>query len=619
MANPPHFALTFSLNVLNHLGIGLYSNIPAVLSEMVANAWDAGATRVDIAIGTDRIIIQDDGVGLSREEVNDQYLRVGFQKRRRQSNIRVGKDNRHVMGRKGIGKLAAFSIANIVRVETIKDGAKSGFVMNLAEIEEGIDQGALQYSPQAMDDEQIQIERGTRITLRDVKQSLLDVEGELRTELARRFSIINGEHNFEVVINDVPISLKDRDYYTKLQLMWYLGDESKEYVERCPNLLRSFPTNNIVEKVQGYKVFGWIATVGKPKDIADEHHVVSIFAHGKLIQEDILADIQEARIFKQYIIGEIDADFMDDDEEADIVTSDRQRINKNDPRYILLKAFVTREIKKIGNVWDELRPKKPGKVEVELPQQVPPTTPPTPSPPSLIVNGGPAVQPSEPAGAIPPEEVQPPSVTDNGQPNGAPVEPGSNAAPGDPGERLRPPPPPAREAQTTFNNVRDAVENSQIEQVFKDIILYDLEQARLAYYNRAYKACVIMLGAVVEALLLGTLRRPEFMDLMINDTSPPGAVSGMRGVRNPIYNNRTIFASDLAQRIGFEEYRQLIEHYIPQTKLLGISDVQRFRNAVHPAKCIQQPGVFGSYSTARALAHLASLEPLANFILAWTP
>ena len=37
----PKYRMTVSLNVLNHLGIGLYSNIPAVLSELVANAWDA--------------------------------------------------------------------------------------------------------------------------------------------------------------------------------------------------------------------------------------------------------------------------------------------------------------------------------------------------------------------------------------------------------------------------------------------------------------------------------------------------------------------------------------------------------------------------------------------------
>jgi len=35
------YTLTLDLNVLNHLGINLYSNVPAVLSEVVANSWDA--------------------------------------------------------------------------------------------------------------------------------------------------------------------------------------------------------------------------------------------------------------------------------------------------------------------------------------------------------------------------------------------------------------------------------------------------------------------------------------------------------------------------------------------------------------------------------------------------
>jgi hypothetical protein len=43
--------MTLSPNVLNHLGINLYTNVPAVLAETVANAWDADAEHVWIAIG----------------------------------------------------------------------------------------------------------------------------------------------------------------------------------------------------------------------------------------------------------------------------------------------------------------------------------------------------------------------------------------------------------------------------------------------------------------------------------------------------------------------------------------------------------------------------------------
>ena len=39
------YTMTISLNVLHHLGIGLYSNIPTVMSEVVANAGDPDASH----------------------------------------------------------------------------------------------------------------------------------------------------------------------------------------------------------------------------------------------------------------------------------------------------------------------------------------------------------------------------------------------------------------------------------------------------------------------------------------------------------------------------------------------------------------------------------------------
>ncbi len=110
------YKTTICLNVLNHLGIGLYSNVPAVLSEVVANAWDADANVVDIQIRRKQseIIIYDDGVGMNLDDVNNRYLTVGYRKRDEITGLTPGK--RHPMGRKGIGKLSVFSIADTVEV-----------------------------------------------------------------------------------------------------------------------------------------------------------------------------------------------------------------------------------------------------------------------------------------------------------------------------------------------------------------------------------------------------------------------------------------------------------------------------------------------------------------------
>jgi len=103
--------MTISLNALEHLGINLYSNIPAVLSEIVANAWDADAKSVKITINKaeEKIIIEDDGVGMNRNEVIDRFLTVGFKRREILGELTAA--GRKPMGRKGIGKLSIFSVA----------------------------------------------------------------------------------------------------------------------------------------------------------------------------------------------------------------------------------------------------------------------------------------------------------------------------------------------------------------------------------------------------------------------------------------------------------------------------------------------------------------------------
>ena len=77
------YKMTLSLNILKHLGFGLYSNVPAVLSEAVANAWDADATEVTIDIDSDSsiITISDDGHGMNIQEANSRYLNVGYERR----------------------------------------------------------------------------------------------------------------------------------------------------------------------------------------------------------------------------------------------------------------------------------------------------------------------------------------------------------------------------------------------------------------------------------------------------------------------------------------------------------------------------------------------------------
>lgn len=76
----PKFQMSINLQVLNHLGLNLYSNTSAVLSEVVANAWDADATEVNIQIDGDTISITDNGIGMNLADINNKYLTKIFQR-----------------------------------------------------------------------------------------------------------------------------------------------------------------------------------------------------------------------------------------------------------------------------------------------------------------------------------------------------------------------------------------------------------------------------------------------------------------------------------------------------------------------------------------------------------
>lgn len=130
MTAPRELVMTISLNALEHLGINLYSNIPAVLSEVVANAWDADAKKVQVTIDkvAETITIEDDGTGMDRDGVIDRFLTVGFKRRDELGDVTAL--GRKPMGRKGIGKLSIFSIAQVADVFTTLDGDRTAFRMD---------------------------------------------------------------------------------------------------------------------------------------------------------------------------------------------------------------------------------------------------------------------------------------------------------------------------------------------------------------------------------------------------------------------------------------------------------------------------------------------------------
>jgi hypothetical protein len=360
----PTFEMTVDLNVLEHLGINLYSNIAAVLTEAVANAWDADASSVRIRVDPNNewIEIEDDGIGMSIDDLNGKYLRVGY--RRRDEGAEYGRTTakgRTVMGRKGLGKLSLFSIADVIEVQSAKNGDRHGFCMTVQGIKKAA-QEKQKYHPEPLANEALTITKGTKLVLRQIKRQRLG-KGitALRKRLARRFSVIGQAKGFEVKIDGTPISVTDRGDLPKVQFLWTFQGYEPESSTISHVMERGSLSARFDAWDSTWRVSGWLGTARKPKDLDDDEtgnlNGIVVFARGRLFHENVLDRLNDGRLYTKYLTGQIEADFLDADDQPDIATSDRQRVQEDDERYIQLIAFLKSCLGQLERQWNDWRRK----------------------------------------------------------------------------------------------------------------------------------------------------------------------------------------------------------------------------------------------------------------------
>lgn len=170
------FTFKIDLNVLNHLGLGLYSSTPAVLTEIIANAYDAEATEVVITIDkmNNKISIMDNGHGMAENDLQDKFLNVGYARRNFSDFTLTGK--RRVMGRKGIGKLAMFSLADIVNISTKQNGNQAiGISVNVPELKNTINQKQDYKLKLINPSDKLKSDEGTVIELSELNKSITPI------------------------------------------------------------------------------------------------------------------------------------------------------------------------------------------------------------------------------------------------------------------------------------------------------------------------------------------------------------------------------------------------------------------------------------------------------------
>ncbi|WP_416519773.1 ATP-binding protein [Streptomyces achromogenes] len=340
------FRMEFDIGTIKHLGLQMYSTLPPVIAELVSNAWDAGASTVDITIpeGTfnehSEIIVIDDGDGMTDSEVREGYLVVGRDRRlAEESDARTEPPYRKYMGRKGIGKFSGFGIARRIEVESCRDGQVSRFVMDFDHLEQAARKREILFPALPATG---QVTKGTRITLSAIqKYRNRSVKlGQLRRSLARRFSVIGTD--FTVSINGVPITPDERDLRRLVA-----SDRS-----RNPYL---WEFDEEIVPDTGWVVRGWMGALKQTDSSVDGiQRGIAIMARGKLVQEPFLFDVNPSQQYAlAYLVGELHAEFVDDAE--DTVSTARNGLVWDNEANEALRKWGQAKVQHVAREWAQRR------------------------------------------------------------------------------------------------------------------------------------------------------------------------------------------------------------------------------------------------------------------------
>lgn len=136
MAKPTKYKvrMRFAPRIIHeHLGRAKYTSSVQAIGELVANALHADATRVDIDVidnqlsGVDRIVVSDDGSGMTRDDIETRFGLVGV-------DPVPATGSKVRFSRFGIGRLAVFRIGSLSTWTTYaRDGDKvfkNSFTLN---------------------------------------------------------------------------------------------------------------------------------------------------------------------------------------------------------------------------------------------------------------------------------------------------------------------------------------------------------------------------------------------------------------------------------------------------------------------------------------------------------
>ena len=364
------YYFNISLNVLNHLGRGLYRNFITILGEAISNSWDAGAKNVWIDIYKESrcFSIKDDGHGMSETDFRKKFLNVGYS-RREDDNARAP-EGRPLIGGKGIGKLALLSCAQRIHITSkTSDTEYMGAVIDNGELDKAIDSEnkdeSKNYKLTELDKSIFENlkrghEHGTIIYFENTNEGINNNIETLRRLIALYFRFSLVDPSFSIFVNETKIGVGDLDKLSdSTEFLWNINEFNDPFLEILH--FKEKVNLDIINK----NIKGFIASVEKPIKLnifgISEKTGVDVFVNGRLRETNILKHTPSyaTRHIASYIYGQIHLDILDDENSGnneDRFTTSREGIKPEDNLYKdLLETIKDNILAKVSNQWDDLR------------------------------------------------------------------------------------------------------------------------------------------------------------------------------------------------------------------------------------------------------------------------
>ncbi|MDD5489289.1 MAG: ATP-binding protein [Candidatus Moranbacteria bacterium] len=366
MKKDDRFTFEISLSVLDHLGRNLYRSFVTVLGEAISNSWDADAKNVWIFVDRKKnnLVIKDDGTGMSGDDFQNKFLKIGYSKRR--DGKHKSENGRPFIGRKGIGKLALLSCAKKITVVSRGKGSEYiGGVIDNSGLNRAIkhDLTPDQY-PLEMPDTNVYKKyskrngKGTIIIFENINDGIKNSAEYLKKIIALyfRFSLLDG--SFNIYLDGEKITHEHlKDLWEKTEFLWIINRHKDPFIESIQKNFSEKNAKGFIETSGNIK--GFIASVRYPsylKSITAEEKVgVDLFVNGRLREKDILKHIPTARVAENYLYGQIHFDELDDGTK-DRFTSSREGVVADDSKYEQFLDILRKKIiGKIIDDWDKWR------------------------------------------------------------------------------------------------------------------------------------------------------------------------------------------------------------------------------------------------------------------------